>query len=101
MELQLHELLEIGMILLFGMSWPMNVIKSYKARSTKGKSLPFLIFILLGYACGITGKLLSPGFKWYVMFFYVLNSVMVFADLLLYIRNARLDKLAARAQQAQ
>ena len=40
--MQLSELLEIGMIVLFGCSWPMNVIKSYKVRTAKGKSLAFL-----------------------------------------------------------
>lgn len=35
------EILEVIMIVSFGFSWPLNVIKSYKARTTKGKSLPF------------------------------------------------------------
>jgi len=37
------ELLEIIMIVSFGASWPLNVIKSYKARTTKGKSIAFLL----------------------------------------------------------
>ena len=82
------------MIVLFGCSWPMNVIKSYKTRTTKGKSLMFLILIFLGYICGIIGKLMAPFFKWYVLFFYILNFVMVGADLVLYIRNWKLDKQA-------
>ena len=32
--------------------------------------------------------------KWYVLFFYVLNFIMVSADLAMYIRNRKLDKLA-------
>ena len=94
--MEFYELMEVCMIIAFGLSWPMNVIKSYKVRTTKGKSLPFLILILFGYVCGIVGKLTSPGFKWYVMFFYVLNFTMIAADLLLYIRNYRLDKLAEK-----
>ena len=86
------EFFEILMIVSFGVSWPLNVIKSYKARTTKGKSLFFLILIFVGYIFGITSKLLAPSFKWYVMFFYVLNITMVELDLLLYIRNYRLDK---------
>ena len=31
------ELFEILMIISFGISWPINVYKSYKARTTKGK----------------------------------------------------------------
>ena len=86
------ELFEIIMIVCFGMSWPMNVIKSYRARTTKGKSLPFLLLIITGYVFGIIGKLIGGSFKWYVLFFYVLNLVMVSADLALYVRNYRLDK---------
>lgn len=44
---EIAELLEITMILSFGVSWPLNVIKSYKARTTKGKSLGFLLLIFL------------------------------------------------------
>ena len=86
------EILEIIMIVSFGASWPLNVRKSWKARTTKGKSLAFVLLILCGYICGITGKLLSPACKWYVLCVYFINFFMVTADLLLYIRNYRLDK---------
>jgi uncharacterized membrane protein len=98
------EILEIAMILCFGASWPMNVIKSYRARSTKGKSLAFLCLIFVGYIAGIASKLLNTVYmaefaaKWYVLFFYVLNLLMVGADLVLYARNYRLDK--AREEKA-
>ncbi len=88
----MSELLEIGMVVCFGVSWPMSVIKSYRARTAKGKSLFFLIMIFVGYICGIAAKLLASSFKWYVLFFYVLNLVMVGTDLLLYFRNRRLDR---------
>ena len=100
MEL-LAEILEIIMVVSFGASWPFNVIKSYKARTTKGKSLLFLCLILFGYVAGIASKLVNESYmanfasKWYVLFFYVLNFLMVATDLCLYIRNSRLDKLAA------
>ena len=94
----MSELLEIIMIVSFGASWPFNVIKSYQARTTKGKSLLFLCLIVFGYLAGIAAKftneayMASIGEKWYVLFFYFLNLIMVSADLVLYIRNARLDK---------
>ena len=94
-----YELLEIFMIVAFGFSWPANVLRSYKSRTARGKSLTFLVLILFGYVCGITGKLMAPSFKWYVLFFYVLNFIMVSADLLMYIRNCRLDKLAKEVQE--
>ncbi|MBO5280575.1 MAG: hypothetical protein J6B55_05045 [Clostridia bacterium] len=92
------ELLEILMIVSFGASWPLNVIKSYKARTTKGKSIAFLCLIFFGYIAGITSKLVNAEYmanfanKWYVLFFYVLNFLMVGADIVMYIRNLRLDK---------
>ena len=93
----LSELMEIVMIVSFGASWPLNVMKSYRARTTKGKSLAFLCLIEFGYVAGIISKLLAPSFKWYVLFFYVLNLVMVTIDLVLYARNKKLDKAAGIA----
>ena len=96
------EILEIIMIVSFGMSWPMNVIKSYKARTTKGKSLAFLCFIFFGYIAGITSKFMNPDYmahfatKWYVLIFYILNLLMVGTDLIIYFRNKKLDKLASK-----
>lgn len=95
------ELFEIIMIVSFGASWPLNVMKSYKARTTKGKSLPFLCLIFFGYIAGIVSKLINESYmasfgqKWYVLFFYVLNLLMVGLDLCLYVRNYHLDKKAA------
>ena len=92
------ELLEIIMIVSFGASWPLNVMKSYKARTAKGKSLSFLCLILFGYIAGIASKLVNTNYmanisqKWYVLFFYVLNFIMVFVDFCLYFRNKKLDK---------
>ena len=87
----MSEILEIIMVVSFGISWPLNVIKSYQARSTKGKSLWFLVLIFFGYICGIASKLTADSYKWYVLFFYVLNFIMVGVDLLLYWRNYRLE----------
>lgn len=95
----MSEILEILMIVSFGASWPLNVIKSYKARTARGKSLWFLLLIFFGYVAGIASKFLNPdymgaiGEKWYVLFFYFLNIIMVGADLVLYVRNTRLDRL--------
>ena len=90
--MEAYELMEVCMIVAFGCSWPVNVIKSYRVRTTQGKSLAFLLLIFGGYICGIVGKLLAPSCKWYVLFFYILNMTMVGVDLLLYARNYRLDK---------
>ena len=94
----MSELFEIIMIVSFGASWPLNVLKSYRARTTRGKSLAFLLLIFFGYIAGITSKLINEAYmaafaeKWYVLFFYVLNLIMVGTDLILYVRNRKLDK---------
>lgn len=101
------EILEVVMIVSFGASWPLNVIKSYKTRTTKGKSLAFLFLIFFGYIAGIVSKLVNEAYmaqigqKWYVLFFYVLNFIMVGTDLLLYARNAKLDRLREQSEQAK
>ncbi len=81
---QVAQILEIIMIVAFGFSWPNNIITTMKNKSTKGKSLAFLLLIDIGYACGIVGKILGGNIVWYVMFFYVLNFIMVSIDLGLY-----------------
>lgn len=91
--MNIAEIFEILMIVCFGLSWPMNVIKSYRARTAKGKSLPFLLLICIGYVFGIAGKLVSSSYKWYVLFFYVLNLFMVSLDVVMYARNCRLDRM--------
>lgn len=94
----MSEILEILMIVSFGISWPVNVMKSYKARTTKGKSLAFLILIFAGYIAGIASKFTNESYmaaigqKWYVLFFYFLNLIMVGLDLCMYYRNYRIDK---------
>ena len=91
---------EAGMLICFGAAWPMNIAKSLKTKSTKGKSLSFLCLILFGYVAGIASKFLNEAYmadfasKWYVLFFYVLNFIMVGADLVIYYRNYQLDKKA-------
>ena len=98
------ELLEAGMVICFGISWPLSIIKSFKARTAKGKSLLFLCLIFFGYIAGIISKLINEAYmasfsqKWYVLVFYVLNFIMVGADLVLYIRNKKLDKEAEKCK---
>ena len=81
------------------MSWPLNVIKSFKVRTTKGKSLFFEVFLLLCYACGIVRKVIqlaamdASGALFYLsFFFYILNFVMISIDGALYFRNSKLDR---------
>lgn len=87
---------EALMLICFGLSWPMNIWKSWTTRSAVGKSLPFLLIIEVGYICGMLNKILVH-FDW-VFFLYVLNFLMVGTDAVLYFRNRRLDRLRAEQE---
>ena len=87
------EFFEAGMLICFGFSWPMNILKSWRVRTAKGKSFLFLVFVELGYICGILAKLIAGNIN-YVFPFYVLNAVMVGTDIVLYFRNRALDRAA-------
>ncbi len=91
------EIFEAGMLLCFGCSWPMNITKSIRAKTAKGKSLAFELFVLVGYICGITGKCISGSINW-VFAIYILDLLMVATDILLTLRNRRLDKRKEAAQ---
>ena len=91
----MEQIFEVLMIVCFGVSWPFNITKSWKAKTAKGKSLLFEVCILLGYICGIAGKFIT-GNVTYVLVAYVINVVMVTVDILLTLRNMALDKLAER-----
>jgi hypothetical protein len=81
---------EITMLLCFGAAWPVSIYKSWVARTTAGKSVIFLLIVLLGYLAGIAHKLLySPD---PVIWFYVLNASLVLVDILVYYRNALIMK---------
>ncbi len=90
----MSEMFEVLMVVCFGISWPTSILKSYKSRTTKGKSILFLSFVFVGYICGVISKL-TMGNITYVVIFYILNLCMVFTDILFYIRNKRIDKEVA------
>ena len=90
----MSQIFEVIMMICFGLSWPVSVMKSYTCRTTQGKSLTFEIFIWIGYIAGIAGKIISHNIT-YVLVFYVINILMVSVDICLYFRNKRLDAAAA------
>lgn len=52
----------------------------------------FELCIFSGYAIGLVGKLVSGSIT-YVVVVYILDLIMVTTDLILTLRNRRLDKL--------
>ena len=102
-------IMEALMVMCFGLSWPLNIVKAWRSRSTKGISLPFYLLIWSGYVFAIIGKLISIYYyiavagtaqtwtdvvKWYVMFFYVLNTLMISGGIVIYFRNVKLERNA-------
>jgi lipopolysaccharide export LptBFGC system permease protein LptF len=81
---------EALMVISFGISWPTSIMKSYSSRTAKGKSIIFLIFILIGYIFGVVSKFIAGDIT-YVVIFYIINFIMVSVDLCLYFRNRKLD----------
>lgn len=84
------QILEVFMVVSFGISWPSSILKSYTSRTAKGKSIVFLLFILIGYLFGILSKFIAGNLT-YVVVFYIINFIMVSVDLGLYFRNRRID----------
>jgi len=84
-------LLETVMLVCFGLSWPLNVWKNLKARTAKNMSLPFILLIILGYLAGIGAKLYTGSIS-YVLAVYVLNLMMVAANLVVYGINRKYDR---------
>ena len=86
------QIFETMMLICFGLSWPFNIAKSLRSGTAKGKSMLFEVVIIVGYLMGLTGKFVS-GNVTYVAAVYVLDILMVSTDLILTLRNHRLDKL--------
>lgn len=96
---------EIVMVLCFGASWPFNIIRAYKARTTKGTSLPFTLLIGIGYVGGILSKIfaaVNEGAKYWTALrvlafvFYFINLTMIVTALVIYFRNKKLDEKRAK-----
>ncbi len=90
----MSSILETVMLICFGLSWPINLMKAYKARTAKGTSLPFILLIITGYIAGISAKLVSGQIN-YVLIAYIFNLGVVSLNLLVYFRNTALDKKQA------
>mgnify|MGYP003295676595 CR=1 FL=1 len=93
-------ILETVMLICFGFSWPLNVVKAYKAGTAKGTSLPFILLIITGYIAGISAKLLTNQIS-YVLVAYLLNLAIVSLNLVVYFRNAALDNKLEHKPEGQ
>ena len=81
--------LEAGMLICFGASWPLDIYKSLKSRSTAGKSIMFLLILNAGYIFGIINKILYN--RDIVLVLYIINFIMISIDICLFFRNRRIE----------
>ena len=92
-------ILETIMLVCFGFSWPLNVVKAYKSRTAKGTSLPFILLIITGYLAGISAKLITGQIN-YVLIAYLLNLAIVSLNVIVYFHNVSLDKKRLQGMEA-
>lgn len=95
----MSEILEATMLVCFGFSWPLNLIKNIRARSAKGMSLQFILLIIAGYVAGITAKLMNHRIN-YVLAVYFINLAIVSCNVVVYFHNRRLDAIAEKSADA-
>ena len=81
---------EALMLICFGSAWPFSIYKSLKTKKVEGKSLHFMVIIFVGYVSGIMHKLFYSFDN--VIFLYILNTLMVFFDILLYLKYSKNGK---------
>lgn len=101
----LASILEIAMLVCFGFSWPTSLVSNIKAKTAKNISLPFYLMIFSGYVAGIGAKLINFGhgskplwMEILVLAVYILNLLLVSANIVVYFRNRKLDQAAADAE---
>ncbi len=90
-------ILESVMLLCFGISWPVSVYKSWTSKSAQGKSLVFMLAIIIGYIAGISGKIIGGQLN-YVLALYLINLTFVGIDLALYFANKRRERVQTSAK---
>ncbi len=78
-------ILEAIMLICFGISWPVSVSKALKTKIVIGKSPLFMSMVAIGYASGISHKILYS--RDYLVVLYIFNLSMILIDLYLYTKN--------------
>ncbi len=80
------QILESIMLICFGCSWPVSVVRNIRAHTAKSMSLGFILLIIAGYIAGIAAKVYSGNFT-YVLAVYIFNLIAVSANLVVYFIN--------------
>ena len=79
------------MLICFGISWPISIIRTLRAKRVDGKSLLFLILIFIGYIAGTLSEIVVAGGQMPrpVILLYLLNLTTVGTDMMLYLHYKR------------
>lgn len=88
--MMLAQVLEAAMLICFGLSWPINAYKNFKAGTAAGTSWQFILLITVGYLAGIAAKFASGMINW-VLAVYFINLVCLVVNWAVYFRNRKLD----------
>ena len=86
----MSEVLESIMLICFGLSWPVSVVKNIKAHTAKSMSLPFILLIITGYIAGISSKIINHNYS-YVLVIYFFNLFVVSMNVVVYFINRNYD----------
>ena len=88
--MMIAQVLEAAMLICFGLSWPINAYKNFKAGTAAGTSWQFILLITVGYLAGIAAKFASGMINW-VLAVYFINLICLAVNWAVYFRNRRLD----------
>jgi len=82
------QICEAGMLICFGLSWPISILKSLRTKIVHGKSLGFMWLVFFGYLAGLTAKFFQAAAAgtWpdWTTPLYILNGILVAVDITLY-----------------
>ena len=96
-DIAVAQTLEAGMLLCFGVAWPVDIFKTLRTRHVAGKSVGFMLIVFLGYLSGMAAKFYRAGtgepFE-AVTWLYALNAVLVAVDILVYLHYRPARKAA-------
>ena len=91
--IEISQVLEAGMLVCFGVSWPIDILKTLRTRVTAGKSVGFMSMVFVGYCLGLAAKCIlaaQPGRTLEpVTAMYALNATLVAVDIALYVKFSR------------
>ncbi len=75
---------EVIMLICFGAAWPFSIYSMIKTKKSHGKSVHFLVIVIIGYLSGMCFQYF--GNRNAVIFLYAFNAFMVTVDLVLTLR---------------